>query len=113
MTVPIEFYLENLKISQQLEDKIRSHFEDWTDGHHDITNIYLSLKQVSGKKSVHDCEAKVVLYHRPDHIIVKHRAPGIPEALTAVVHAAERKLRDTRKQYKDRRKRARVDSEED
>jgi len=113
MTVPIEFYLDNLKISKQLEDKVRARFEDWTHGHHDITNIYISLKQVSGKRSVHDYEAKIVLYHRPDHIVVTHRSPGIPETLTAVIHAAERKLRDTRKLYKDRRKRARVDPEVD
>ena len=61
MPVPIEFYLDNLKITQQLEDKVRAHFEDWTHGHHDIANIYLSLKQVSGKKSVNDYEAKIVL----------------------------------------------------
>lgn len=110
MTVPIEFYLDNLKITRQIENKVRAHFEDWTRGHHDIKNIYISLKQVSGKKSVHEYEAKVVIYHTPEHIIVTHRSLGIPETLTAVIHSAERQLRETRKLYKDRRRRARTEA---
>jgi ribosome-associated translation inhibitor RaiA len=109
MSVPIEFHLDNLKISQDLRDKVTQHCDKWTEGHHDISNIYFSVKQVSGKKSVHEYEAKVVLYHRPDHIVVTHRSPGIPEVVTAVIHSVERRIRETRKQYRDKRKRARTD----
>ncbi len=106
MSVPIEFHLDNLKITDSLKNKVEQHCVSWTEGHHDISNIYISVKQVSGKKSIHDYEAKVVLYHRPDHIVVTHRSPGIPEAITAVIHSVERRLRETRKLYRDRRKRA-------
>ena len=78
MSVPIEFHLDNLKITDDLKNKVKKHCVSWTEGHHDISNIYISVKQVSGKKSVHDYEAKIVLYHRPDHIVVTHRSPGIP-----------------------------------
>ena len=113
MSVPVELHLDNLKIASSLKDKLLKRCQTWTDGHHDISNIYISVKQVSGKKSVHDYEAKVVLYHRPDHIVVTHRSPGIPEVLTAVVHSVERRLRETRKLYRDRRKRARTASEQE
>ena len=106
MMVPVEFHLDNLKISSQLEEKIRSHFAKWTKGHHDISNFYLSVKQLSGGKSVNQYEAKVIIYHRPDHIIVTHKSAGIPEAVSAAVRSAERHLRETRKLFKDKRRRA-------
>ena len=105
MANEIEFHLDNVKISQQLEQKVRDRFAVWKRGHHDITQAYVSLKQLSGKKSVHEYEAKIVLYHRPENIVAGHRASQIPEALTGAVQTIERQLRETRSAFRDKRRR--------
>jgi len=108
MTHEIEFHLDNLKISEQLELKVRNRYKAWRRGHHDITNAYFSLKQLSGKKSVHEYEAKIVLYHRPENIVVTFRAPAIPEAVTGAVQTMDRRVRETRAAYRDKRTKAEV-----
>ncbi len=105
MVNEIEFHLDNLKISKQLEQKVRGHYQDWKRGHHDITNAFISLRQLSGKKSVHEYEAKIVLYHSPDNIVAGHRSGGTPEALAGAVQAIERQLRETRSAFRDKRRR--------
>lgn len=105
MANEIEFHLDNLKISKHLEDKVRDRYTEWKRGHHDITNAYVSLKQLSGKKSVHEYEAKIVLYHRPENIVAGHRSPLIPEAVAGAMQTIERQLRETRAAYRDKRRR--------
>ncbi len=113
MANEIEFHLDNLKISKQLEQKVRDRYKDWARGHHDITNAYFSVKQLSGKKSVHEYEAKIVLYHRPENIVTAFRASTIPEAIKGAVQTTERQLRETRAAYRDKRRRAEVQLKEE
>jgi len=105
MANEIEFHLDNLKISQHLEQKVRDRYQDWKRGHHDITKAFISLKQLSGKKSVHEYEAKIVLYHSPDNLVAGHRSAAIPEALAGAVQAIERQLRESRATFRDKRRR--------
>ena len=106
MASEIEFHLDNLKISRQLEQKLRTRYDVWKRGHHDITHAFFSLKQLSGKKSVHEYEAKIVLYHRPENIVAAYRASAIPEAVKGAVQTMERRIRETRATYRDRRMKA-------
>lgn len=112
MASEIEFHLDNLKISNQLDQKVRDHYEEWKRGHHDIKNAFVSLKQLSGKKSVHEYEAKIVLYHTPDNIVARHRSSAIPEALHGAIQAIERQLRETRSAFRDRRRKAEIQFKE-
>jgi ribosomal subunit interface protein len=104
MTVPIEFHLDNIKISEQLSSKVRDHIDEWSRGHHDISKVYVSLKQLSGKKTVHVYEAKIVLYHRPGNLVASQKSTVIPNALTGAIQAIERQLREHRSAFRDRRK---------
>ena len=106
MANEIEFHLDNLKISKQLEEKVRNRYAHWKHGHHDITSAYFSLKQLSGKKSVHEYEAKIVLYHRPENIVAAFRASTIPESITGIVQKMDRQVRESRAIYRDRRMKA-------
>ena len=106
MANEIEFHLDNLKISKQLEEKVRNRYTIWKRGHHDITSAYFSLKQLSGKKSVHEYETKIVLYHRPGNIVAAFRASTIPEAVNGAVQTMDRLVRETRAIYRDRRMKA-------
>lgn len=106
MTSEIEFHLDNLKISKHLEQKVHDHYEEWKLGHHDIKSAYVSLRQLSGKPSVHEYEAKIVLYHSPDNIVATDRSSAIPEAIGGAIQAIERQLRESRAAYRDRRRKA-------
>lgn len=108
MTAHIEFHLDNLKISEQLAQKIRSKIDHLARGHHDISSAYVSLKQLSGKKTVHRYEAKIVLYHRPTNLVAAHKSALIPDAVAGAVHAIERQLREHRSSFRDRRRRNRT-----
>ncbi len=112
MVNEIEFHLDNLKISKQLEQKVRDRYQDWKRGHHDITNAFISLKQLSGKKSVNVYEAKIVLYHSPENIVAGHRSAAIPEALAGAVQAIERQLREARSTFRDKRRRRQLQFKE-
>ncbi len=112
MASEIEFHLDNLRISNQLHQKVRDHYEEWKRGHHDIKSAFISLKQLSGKKSVHEYEAKIVLYHAPDNIIAGHRSSAIPDALHGAIQATERQLRESRAAFRDRRRRAEIQYKE-
>lgn len=105
MTAPIEFHLDNLKISEHLASKVRHRIDTWSRGHHDISSAYVSLRQLSGKKTVHQYEAKIVLYHRPANLVAAHKSSAIPEAMAGAVSAIERQLREHRSSFRDRRKR--------
>ena len=113
MASEIEFHLDNLKISDHLEQKVRDHYDEWKLGHHDIKSAYVSLRQLSGKPSVHEYEAKIVLYHSPDNIVATDRSSAIPEALGGAIHAIERQLRETRASYRDRRRKAALQFKEE
>ncbi len=109
MTAQIEFHLDNIKISEQLSKKIRDKIDHWTRGHHDISSAYVSLKQLSGKKTVHRYAAKIVLYRRPANLVATHKSDVIPDALSGAAQAIERQLREHRSSFRDRRKRSRSD----
>jgi ribosome-associated translation inhibitor RaiA len=109
MSIPIELHLDHVKISEQLESKLKKKINDWERGHRDITGAYVSLKQLSGKPTVHEYEAKIVLYHRPENVVATHRSSSIPDALTGAAQTAERLLRRQRESFRDRRKRARTE----
>ncbi len=109
MAIKIEFHLDHLKISDSLESKLRKKIDDWGRGHKDITGAYVSIRQLSGKKTVHEYEAKILLYHRPENVVGTQRSDSIPDALSGAAQTAERQLRKQRESFRDRRKKARTD----
>ncbi|PIQ61721.1 MAG: hypothetical protein COV99_08545 [Bacteroidetes bacterium CG12_big_fil_rev_8_21_14_0_65_60_17] len=107
MSVNLEIHLDHLEISRLTEEKIHNRLEKMEDGHHDITGAYLSVKQMSGKPTVHVYEATFVLYHKPENITASEKSEDIPEAIAGAVASVERQLRKARSAIRDRRKRAR------
>ena len=106
MAINVELHLDHLQISSASQEWIDEKLAKFEEGHHDISGAFLSIKQLSGKPTVHVYEARLVLYHKPDHIVGSHKSSSIPEALQEAFDAAERQLRKARSAAKDRRKRA-------
>jgi len=106
MAVNIELHLDHLQLSQDTHDWITDKMSQLEKGYHDITQAYLSVKQLSGKPTVNKYEAKLVLYHKPENIVGSTKSEMIPEAIQNAFVAAERQLRKARDIPKDRRKRA-------
>lgn len=106
MAINLELHLDHLQISPDLQDWINSSLEKMGEGHRDITGAHLSVKQLSGKPTVHEYEAKLTLYHKPDNIVASSRSKAIPEAVQSAFGSAERQLRKARTAVKDRRRRA-------
>ena len=106
MAIPIEFHLDRLQIADDTEAKVRSLIDGLEEGRSDITGAYVSVKQLSGKPTVNEYEARIVLYHRPNNITGTSRSADIPEALLNAIGSAKRQLRKARASTRDRRKRA-------
>ena len=106
MAINVELHLDHLQISSASQDWIDEKLSQFEEGHKDITGAHLSIKQLSGKPTVHVYEARLVLYHKPDHIVGSHKSSSIPEAMQEAFTAVERQLRKARSAAKDRRKRA-------
>jgi len=113
MAVNLEFHLDHLQISEDTRSGIQKKLDQLEEGHHDITGAHLSVKQMSGKPTVNEYEAKLTLYHKPENIVGSSRSKSIPEAINDAAGAAERQLRKSRKAIRDRRKRARRDVQVD
>jgi len=109
MAINLELHLDHLQISQSSQSWIEKKLNGFEEGHHDISGAHLSIKQMSGKPTVNEYEAKLTLYHKPDHIVGSYRSFSIQEALQEAFSAAERQLRKSRKAIRDRRKRSRKD----
>ncbi|MDA0682843.1 MAG: HPF/RaiA family ribosome-associated protein [Bacteroidetes bacterium] len=107
MAVNLELHLDHLQISTDLQDSIKTNLERLEEGHHDITGAHMSVKQLSGKPTVNEYEAKLTLYHKPDNIVASSRSRNIPEAVQGAFGSVERQLRKARTAVKDRRRRAR------
>ena len=107
MAVNLELHLDHLQISPDLQDWIKSSLEKLEEGHRDITGAHMSVKQLSGKPTVNEYEAKLTLYHKPDNIVASYRSRAIPEAVQNAFGSVERQLRKARTAVKDRRRRAR------
>ncbi len=109
MAINLELHLDHLQISTSSQSWIENKLDGFEEGHHDISGAHLSIKQMSGKPTVNEYEAKLTLYHKPDHIVGSHRSKSIPDALQEAFSAVERQLRKSRRAIRDRRKRARKD----
>lgn len=107
MAVPIEFHLDHLQIADDTETKVRTFIEGLEEGRNDITGAFVSVKQLSGKPTVNEYEARIVLYHKPNNITGTERSGAIPEALLGALNSTRRQLRKARSASRDRRKRAR------
>jgi len=106
MGVPIEIHLDHLQIADDTEKKVRAFIEGLEEGRNDITGAFVSVKQLSGKPTVNEYEARIVLYHKPSNITGTERSRAIPEALLGALHSTRRQLRKARSASRDRRKRA-------
>lgn len=107
MAINLELHLDHLQISDDTYDWITTRLNGLEEGHTDITGAHLSIKQLSGKPTVNEYEAKLTLYHKPDNISGSHKSPLIPEAIQEAYSSVERQLRKQRNAIRDRRKRAR------
>lgn len=106
MAVTLELHLDNLQISSDIEEKVRKRINKMENGHHDITQAFLSIKQLSGKPTVNEYEARLVLYHKPENLTAAHRSSDIPEAILGALNSGERQLRSARATLRDKRRRA-------
>lgn len=106
MAVPIEVHLDHLQIADDTDQKVRAFIDGLEEGRNDITGAYVSVKQLSGKPTVNEYEARVVLYHKPNNITGTGRSGAIPEALLGALNSTRRQLRRARSASRDRRKRA-------
>jgi len=106
MAINLELHLDHLQVSDNTHDWITSRLNGLEEGHSDITGAHLSIKQLSGKPTVNEYEAKLTLYHKPDNICGAHKSPLIPEAIQEAYSSVERQLRKQRSAIRDRRKRA-------
>ena len=109
MAINLELHLDHLQVSEDSQKWITKKLDGFEEGHHDISGAHLSVKQMSGKPTVNMYEAKLTLYHKPEHIIGSHKSKSIPEAIQEAFTAAERQLRKSRSALRDRRKRSRKD----
>ncbi|MDA1028659.1 MAG: HPF/RaiA family ribosome-associated protein [Bacteroidetes bacterium] len=106
MAINVELHLDHLQISKSTHDWIEERIKQFEKGHHDITGAHLSIKQLSGKPTVNQYAATIVLYHKPENIAGISKSENINEAVQSAFSAAERQLRKARSVSKDRRKRA-------
>lgn len=106
MAINVEIHLDHLQISQNTHFWINEKINRLEEGHHDISGAHLSIKQLSGKPTVNHYEARLILYHKPDHIVGSHKSTSITDAVQEVLTATERQLRKARSTNRDRRKRA-------
>ena len=109
MAINLDLHLDHLKISSDTQIWISNKLDQFEEGHHDISGAHLSVKQMSGKPTVNTYEAKLTLYHKPDHIVGSHKSKSIPSAIQEAVTSAERQLRNSRRVMRDRRRRARTE----
>ena len=109
MAINLDLHLDHLKISSDTQIWISSKLDQFEEGHHDISGAHLSVKQMSGKPTVNTYEAKLTLFHKPDHIVGSHKSKSIPSAIQEAFTSAERQLRNSRRAMRDRRRRARTD----
>ena len=109
MAINLDLHLDHLKISSDTQIWISSKLDQFEEGHHDISGAHLSVKQMSGKPTVNTYEAKLTLFHKPDHIVGSHKSKSIPSAIQEAFTSAERQLRNSRRAMRDRRRRARTE----
>ena len=109
MAINLDLHLDHLKISSDTQIWISSKLDQFEEGQHDISGAHLSVKQMSGKPTVNTYEAKLTLFHKPDHIVGSHKSKSIPSAIQEAFTSAERQLRNSRRAMRDRRRRARTD----
>lgn len=106
MGIPIEFHLDHLQIADDTENKVRAYIDRLEESRNDITGAFVSVKQLSGKPTVNEYEARIVFYHKPNNITGTSRSGSIPEALLGALNSTRRQLRKARSATRDRRKRA-------
>jgi len=107
MAINLELHLDHLQVSNDTQNWISKKLNGFEEGHHDISGAHLSIKQMSGKPTVNQYEAKLTLYHKPEQIVGSYKSKSIPEAIQEAFTAAERQLRKSRRAIRDRRKRSR------
>jgi ribosome-associated translation inhibitor RaiA len=101
----VEFEFEFTSEIPDPDDALRLEAEErlyaLTEGHNDITGASVTMEEVTGQKTPHRYEARIVVYKRPNNVAATEKSDTAEGALKGALTAAERQVRELRNKMRE------------
>lgn len=92
----IELYNETPYPDATFEEEARKVLAGLCEGYTDITGTAIAVEELTGSETPHVYQVRVILYMRPEDIVVVEKAPKAVLALSTALDTIERLVREQR-----------------
>jgi ribosome-associated translation inhibitor RaiA len=91
-----EFYSEVDFVDEELVAEVDERLRALAEGHIDMIGASVGIEELTGEKTPHVFQARIVAYVKPDNVVGVEKAETLEEALRGAVRAVERQVRRRR-----------------
>jgi len=97
----IEFYSTVLQIGQDVRNETRATLEKLAQGHKDIIEASMAVEDIAGQEPPHLYRTRIVLYMRPENIVVTEKGDTIMKSVKKALDTVKRQVRKKREKLKE------------
>lgn len=97
----IEFYSEVLPIGEEVRNETRQTLEKLAQGHKDIIEASMAIENVAGEETTFLYKARIVLYMRPENMVVVEKGDSIMKTVKQALATVKRQVRKKREKLKE------------
>lgn len=101
----IEYSSSIPELTDTLKAKVEKRLQKLANGHKDLTGASLGIDTPSGAHQHKEYRVRLVVYRRPENVVVVQTGDSISSVLNAVLGVAERQVREQRERQRARSRR--------